>query len=160
MTGLLHDGETTMKSILMLGAAAMAVAVSGCAMTGTPSRDELVATPNPCAAKRFDIYFAENADTLTDAARTAIGLTATQLQGCQIRSVQVLGLADATGAAAGNQSLSERRALAVAQALTAAGWPAPAFELAAAGDVGAVTTTGAEEPLRRRTEVLVNAAPR
>lgn len=148
-----------MRLTIILGAATLAVSLSGCANMGSPSRDELVSTPNPCAARRFDIYFAENADTLTDAARTAIGLTATQLQGCQIRSVQVLGLADATGAAAQNQSLSERRALAVAEALTAAGWPAPAFQLAAAGDAGAVTAAGAEEPLRRRTEVLVNAAP-
>ncbi len=147
-----------MRSTIMLGAA-LALGLSACANTGFPDRDELVSTPATCAAKRFDIYFAENADTLTPAARTAIGMTATQLQGCQIRAVRVLGLADATGGAAENQSLSERRALAVAEALAAAGWPTPAFEIAAAGDAGAVTATGAEEPLRRRTEVLVEAAP-
>lgn len=150
-----------MTSRILLGAALLAVgtAVAGCANMGTPSRDELVVAPDTCAAKRFDIYFAENADTLTDAARSAIGLTATQLQGCLIRSVQVVGLASATGASDANQALSERRALAVAEALAAAGWPTPVFEVAAAGDTGAVTPTGAVEPLRRRTEVLVEAAP-
>ena len=147
----------TMRSTIIPGAVALTLGLSACAMT--PGRDELVTTPDACADRRFDIYFAENADTLTDAARTAIGMTATQLQGCRIDAVRVLGLADATGGTAQNQALSERRALAVAEALVAAGWPTPAFDITAAGDAGAVTATGAEEPLRRRTEVLVEAAP-
>ncbi|MGV3580372.1 OmpA family protein [Brevundimonas sp.] len=146
----------TMRSV-MLAAGAAAVGLAGCSTT--PSRDALVAEPSACAAKRFDVYFAEDQAQLTDAARTAIGLTATQLQGCQIRTVRVLGLASATGSAEANQSLSEQRALAVAEALVAAGWPTPAFELEAAGDQGATTPTGVAEPLRRRTEVLVDAAP-
>lgn len=147
----------TMKSTI-LAAGFAAVALAGCSTT-TPSRDELVAEPSACAAKRFDVYFAEDQAQLTDAARTAIGLTATQLQGCEIRAVRVLGLASSTGNAAANQTLSEQRALAVAEALVAAGWPTPAFELEAAGDQGATTPTGVAEPLRRRTEVLVEAAP-
>lgn len=148
-----------MGSITRLGAVAMVVGLSACAGAGLRDRDALVAAPNACSTQRFDVYFAENADTLTDAARTAIALTATQLQGCRIRSVQVLGLADATGGPADNQALSERRAAAVVEALAAAGWPAPAFDIAAAGDAGSVTASGAEEPLRRRTEVLVEASP-
>ncbi len=122
-------------------------------------RDALVTTPGACATRRFDIYFNEKADRLTSPALEAIGLTATQLQGCRITSVKVLGLASGTGAADTNQDLSERRALAVAEALTAAGWPAPAFEISAAGDTGAVSPDGVQEPLRRRTEVLVEAVP-
>jgi peptidoglycan-associated lipoprotein len=148
-----------MRSTKLAGLGAAALALASCSTMGTSSRDELVAEPSVCAAKRFDIYFAEDQAQLTDAARTAIGLTATQLQGCQIRTVRVLGLASSTGSAEANQSLSERRALAVAEALVAAGWPTPAFELAAAGDQGATTSTGVAEPLRRRTEVLVDAAP-
>ena len=45
--------------------------------------------------------------------------------------------------------LSERRAQAVAEALTAAGWPAPAFEVEAVGDEGAVTDAGVREPMRQ-----------
>ena len=148
----------TMRSTIMAASLA-AVALAGCSTMRTPSRDELVTEPSACAAKRFDIYFAEDQAGLTDAARTAIGLTATQLQGCQIKTVRVLGLASSTGGADANQALSEQRALAVAEALTAAGWPAPAFEIAAAGDQGATTSSGVAEPLRRRTEVLVEAAP-
>lgn len=134
------------------------VALAGCASV-TGGRDALVTEADACGPRRFDVYFAENQAGLTEAARTAIAMTATQLQGCEIRSVQVLGLADATGGTAANQTLSEQRALAVVEALEAAGWPAPAFEVGAAGDAGSVTAGGVEEPLRRRAEVLVTAAP-
>lgn len=145
-------------SKILAGAAAL-VTLAGCSSMGAPGRDALVVAPTNCAEKRFDIYFQEDQTTLTDAARTAIGLTATQLQGCHIRAVKVLGLASATGTTDNNLILSEQRALVVAEALAAHGWPAPAFELAAAGDAGAVTPSGVVEPLRRRTEVLVEATP-
>ncbi len=140
---------------LLLGALALA----GCAETPW-SRGDLVAEPNVCVPQRFDIYFREGEAGLTDAARHAIGLTATQLQGCNIRKVNVIGLADATGGPDANLDRSERRALAVTEALQAAGWPAPAFSLVVAGESGSVTAAGVDEPMRRRTEVLVDAAPR
>jgi outer membrane protein OmpA-like peptidoglycan-associated protein len=115
--------------------------------------------PDNCSSQRFDIYFAENADTLTGAARTAIGMTATRLEGCRIRAVQVLGLASSTGGSSDNLALSGRRAEAVVAALAAAGWPAPAFDATAVGDTGAMAAPGVQEPLRRRTEVLVDAVP-
>ena len=46
------------------------------------------------------------------------------------------------------------------EALEAAGWPSPVFSLIVAGESGSVTADGASEPMRRRTEVLVDAAPR
>lgn len=148
-----------MRTIVIAGLAGLTVA--GCGWTpGMRDRSELVAEPSPCMAKRFEVYFAEGEARLTQPALQAIGLTATQLQGCEIRSVKVVGLADAQGGAAANQTLSERRAVAVAEALVAAGWPTPAFEVIAAGDTGAVTAEGTNEPLRRRTEVLVEASPR
>ncbi len=148
-----------MKRIVVILAGAAALA--GCGWTpGLRDRAEIVAEPSPCGVKRFDVYFAENEARLTSAALQAIGLTATQLQGCDIRRVQVVGLASATGTVATNLNLSERRALAVAEALEAAGWPAPAFELGAVGDAGATTAAGTNEPLRRRTEVVVEAVER
>jgi len=153
-------GDTVMRMIAWLGGAAGAAALlSSCSSIRVPDRSDLVATPSACAGKRFDIYFAEDEARLTEAARMAIGLTASQLRGCRIQTVRVLGLADATGGAAANQTLSERRAIAVARALADAGWPTPAFELSAAGASGAITASGVEEPLRRRTEVLVEVAP-
>jgi len=143
---------------LALGAA---LAVAGCALTpGVRDRSAVVVEPNPCTPQRFDVYFRDGEAGLTDAARHAIGLTATQLQGCEIRKVNVVGLTDARGGPTANLDLSERRALAVTEALEAAGWPSPVFSLIVAGESGSVTAEGASEPMRRRTEVLVDAAPR
>lgn len=155
-----------MKSNTRFAVAAAVLAfgslTASCAAVTAPfaSRDALVATPDPCADRRFEIYFAEGRAELTAAARSAIDLTADQLQSCEVRHVRVLGLADATGEPRANLTLSERRADVVAEALAAAGWPAPAFELEAGGADGAVTASGASEPLRRRTEVVVHARPR
>jgi len=151
------DGGLKMRRLILL---AGLLAVAGCAAPGFEKRSDLVVEPSACTAKRFEVYFTEGEARLTGPARQAIGMTAAQLQGCDIRKVQVLGLASATGDAAENMDLSQRRALAVAEALTAAGWPAPVFDLNAAGDSGAVAPGGVNEPMRRRTEVLIDAAPR
>jgi len=135
--------------------------LAGCSTPGVyKTRSDLVSDPAACAAKRFEVYFDQDQARLTTAAREAISLTATQLQGCDVTRVQVLGLADArSGTPAANQSLSERRARSVAEALAGAGLPAPAFEVAAAGADGAVVN-GVNDPLRRRTEVVIEARPR
>lgn len=147
---------------ILIGVALLGgLALAGCETSGrmVKDRSQIVATPTTCTPKRFEIYFADSEARLTEAARQAIGLTATQLQGCNIKTVKVLGLSDARGGAAANLDLSERRAKMVAEALAAAGWPSPAFDVGAAGDDGAIAAPGVREPLRRRTEVLVDAAP-
>ncbi|WP_312781523.1 OmpA family protein [Brevundimonas sp.] len=152
-----------MKPILPAVAASglILALLTGCSTPGAyKKRSDLVSDPAACAARRFEVYFDQDQARLTTAAREAISLTATQLQGCDVTRVQVLGLADArSGTAAVNQSLSERRARSVAEALAAAGLPAPAFEVAAAGAEGAVIN-GVNDPLRRRTEVVIEAQPR
>ncbi len=148
-----------MRVFLVGGLVAVGLTAAGCNLAPTLNRSDIVAEPSACQAKRFEVYFAEGEARLTDVARQAIGLTATQLQGCRIDKVQVIGLADASGGASANQTLSERRAIAVAEALEAAGWPAPAFDIGGVGAEGA-TTAGVNEPMRRRTEVLVEASPR
>lgn len=145
---------------LGLGLAVCAVALAGCETSGVfKKRTDLVVAPANCSAKRFDIYFADGQASLTDAARQAIDLTAGQLEGCHISSIKVLGLADAKGDTSANAVLSQRRADTVVRALRRSGWPAPAFDVGAAGDEGAITG-GVREPLRRRTEVLVEASAR
>lgn len=147
-----------MRRLTVLVAGAV---LAGCSTTpDAPERSELVVEPAVCTPQRFEVYFRDSEAHLTPVARQTIAMTATQLQGCDIRRVEVIGLSDARGGATANQSLSERRALAVAEALAAAGWPAPAFTLMAAGEDGSTTADGAREPMRRRTEVLVDAAPR
>lgn len=149
-----------MRRVIGVAVLAAVVGVSGCEVPRFMDRSAVVAEPPTCAARRFEVYFADSEARLTEPARQAIGMTAAQLQDCDIRRVRVIGLSDARGGATANLSLSERRARAVAEALTAAGWPAPAFEVDAVGDEGAVTDAGLREPMRRRTEVLVEAVPR
>lgn len=134
--------------------------LGACATKRSVPREALVAPATACHAQRFDIYFEEGQARLTPAAREAVGLTSTLLQGCAIEHVQVIGLADASGSAGANQDLSQARAQAVVEALAATGWPTPTFEVEAMGDQGATTASGVSEPLRRRTEVIVTAAPR
>lgn len=132
--------------------------LSACA-TPNPykSRDQLVAAPAACGEQRLEIYFQNDRANLTPAALMALQLTTEQLRACQITKVQVTGLADARGGVnAANQSLSERRATAVAEALQANGLPAPAFEVQASGAAGA-RTDGVNDPLRRRTEVVITS---
>ncbi|MFS0710976.1 OmpA family protein [Brevundimonas phoenicis] len=151
-----------MKLVSVVVLLTAGLALAGCAATsGYKERSDLVSDPSACADKRFEVYFVPDRATLTDAARQAIGMTATQLQGCQIKHVKVTGLADArSGSAAANQTISEQRARAVAEALAGAGLPAPAFDIEAAGAQGAVVG-GVNDPLRRRTEVLIEVgAPR
>lgn len=139
--------------------AALGAAAAGCA--GNPfERTPLVAAPAACRAHVFEVYFREGEARLTDPAAEAVRLHADMVSTCAVRAVQVVGLASATGSSAANLSLSERRAAEVARALAASGFPAPEFQLYAAGDQGAVTPTGAAEPLRRRVEVRIDAAPR
>lgn len=149
-----------MRVRVLIVAAVVAGGLAGCeGARRFMHRDQLVAEPQACAPKRFEVYFADSEARLTPAAREAIGMTAAQLQGCDIQRVRVIGLADARGGSTANLTLSQRRAQAVAEALTGAGWPAPAFDVEAAGDAGA-QAGGVNEPMRRRTEVLVEAAPR
>ena len=147
--------------VLVSAALAAALGLSACSTAQRlMGRDRLVSPSTACSTQRFDIYFTEAQARLTEPAREAIGLYAARLQDCEIRSVNVLGLASATGDSAANRDLSERRAVAVTDALSASGWPTPVFSLEAEGDAGAVTPDGVAQPLRRRTEVVVEARPR
>ncbi|WP_296818521.1 OmpA family protein [Brevundimonas sp.] len=145
----------------MVGAALVAaMGLAGCDTTRSLFRDrsELVAEPAVCVATTLPVYFDEGNASLTGPARELIATTAQRLSGCEIRRVQVVGLASASGGATRNLTLSERRAMAVTEALAAEGWPAPVFEVMAAGEDGAVQG-GVAEPVRRRVELLIEAAP-
>ena len=142
-----------------LVATGMAFAVLA-ACAPMPKRTDLVVGESVCTSGRFDVYFVENQARLTDAATLLLNTAAEKARECRVQRVRVVGLADATGTPEANLNLSQRRARAVAEALARAGMPAPAFELNAVGDAGAVTPSGADEVLRRRAEVIIEAAPR
>lgn len=134
------------------------LALSACASSSPyKTRDQLVTSSLGCGERRLEIYFQNDQASLTPAALTALQLTTNQLKACQITKVQVTGLADARGGVnAANQSLSERRATSVVEALQTLGLPAPAFEVQAEGAAGA-RTDGINDPLRRRTEVVISS---
>jgi peptidoglycan-associated lipoprotein len=111
-----------------------------------------------CTDFSFPIYFDTASDQLTAAARQVVADAASRVRGCVFGRIDVVGLADADGAANRNMALSRRRAASVAAALAAGGLPRPEFDIDAVGQAGAVTTGGDSEPLRRRTEVVIRAS--
>lgn len=144
--------------VLAATAAVLAVGVTACAGFGRGDRSDLVATPEICTHITVPIYFEESQAGLTAPAQELIRQGADALRRCTVDRVRVIGLASATGGAQANMSLSERRAVTVAEALVNAGLPAPAFEIEAAGEAGA-REGGVSEPVRRRVEVVIEARP-
>lgn len=145
------------SGLMTVGLMAAGLTLGACSTSGFKSRDQLVAPVN-CAPQTFEIYFVEGGASLSPVAYRAIEMTAERLRGCRIRSVAVTGLADATGSDAVNLALSERRAAAVSEVILAAGWPVPAIDVEAVGSQGA-RSGAVNAPLRRRTEVVVDAVP-
>ena len=133
-------------------------ALAGCSSMGG-GRAALVKAPPKCADQTVQIYFEPWSVEITPEGRSVIDTAAASLRSCHVRTVEVLGLADAAGSPQANLELSQRRALSVSSALAAAGLPAAEFKLAAAGQQGAVTPDGKTAPLRRRVDVTLRVAP-
>jgi len=144
----------TMHRTGMVGGLALAVALSGCS-TLQNARERIVRPPAACLDRTVQIYFDRDSAQVTDEGRAVLRLAAGQAQGCVVRKVLVLGLADAVGDPEANLELSKRRAQSVTAALVASGLPAAEFELAAAGQAGALDRRGDARPLRRRAEVVL-----
>ncbi len=144
---------TTVGPILALVALAAA-----CAPT-LRDRSAIVRTPVVCQPTTVAIYFERDSAVVTREADAVLKGAADMTRGCAINSVRVIGLADAVGAAGANQKLSEERAQATTIALAKVGFTAPKFEVAAAGDTGALTPLGQAAPLRRRADVVIDLSP-
>jgi outer membrane protein OmpA-like peptidoglycan-associated protein len=115
----------------------------------------------PCTVKLPIVFYFEwnVAQPPADAAGVAQA-TVQQMQACGWRNLEVAGHADASGAAAFNQSLSEARARNVADLLRGAGVPAEAMTVRGYGKtrLAVQTADGVREPLNRRVEVNIAAA--
>ncbi|HSV01582.1 MAG TPA: OmpA family protein [Phenylobacterium sp.] len=142
----------------MRAALGAAMVLGGCASL-QPARSRLVREPPRCADETVSIYFEPQSAQLTRESRLVVDQAASAARGCQVRAVEVTGLADAAGAPAANLELSNRRAAAVGQALAGAGLPTVDLKLSAAGQAGATTAEGRSAPLRRRAEVTLRLAP-
>jgi peptidoglycan-associated lipoprotein len=142
-----HGDKRLIRGVLVIAAVA---AMGGCA-----GGKQLVRQPKPCQDQRAQIYFEPDSAEMTAAGQAILKEAAAAARGCEVEEVQVVGLADAVGAPDANLELSKRRAEAVSAALAAAGLPPARFEVAAAGQADAVTSSGEARPVRRRADVLV-----
>jgi peptidoglycan-associated lipoprotein len=150
----------TTKATILIGAV---LTLTACAETGGPWRTlkrPVAAAGAPCAGFTSSIYFDQDSAALTPEARMVLANARTQARGCQVKAVRVTGLADAVGASPDNLALSKRRADAVSGALAALGLGKADFDLAAVGDAGAMTVSGAAAPLRRRADIIFDLGPR
>ena len=99
------------------------------------------------------IYFEGGGDTITRQAESLINAAAARARGCEVTGVDILGLADAPGDAAGNLALSRRRGDAVRVALHRRGFNKVEIKVTAGGQIGAQTQGGQDSPLHRRANV-------
>jgi peptidoglycan-associated lipoprotein len=136
----------------------LAVAVSGCQTIRT-ARDRIVRTSTSCADSTVPIYFAPGQADVPPEGRRLLQAAADQARACRVKSVSVVGLADAAGSPQANLDLSRRRVQAVAATLGALGLPAADFDAAAVGAAGSVTPEGRADPLRRRVEITLRMEP-
>jgi len=120
------------------------------------SRAHIVKAAPRCVDQTVQIYFEPGAAEVTKEGRAVLAAAAAQSRTCKVASVEILGLADATGAPDANLELSKRRAQSVTAALAAVGLPAGEFKVAAAGQTGATTPDGKAQPLRRRADVVLH----
>ena len=141
----------------VLALTAGALMVSGCTTTGPYHAERAGSRRIVCSDFDFPIYFEKGSDQLSPTARQAIASAADHVKGCRIGEVEVLGLADADGPRDANMELSRRRANVVAQALSAAGLPAPVFDVDALGKLGS-RYRGVVAPVRRKTDVVIHAS--
>jgi len=129
--------------------------LAGCATTPPGGARAKIETPAACEDLTVHIYFEPESAEVTDEGRAVLTQAASSAKACKVERVKVLGLADAVGAPAANLELSKQRVASVTKALIATGLPAGEFDLAAAGQQGAVTQSGDARPLRRRADVTL-----
>ncbi len=147
---------------LTLAAAAVAALTAGCQSMhrARVARGPVIQAPAACGDFQVSIYFESQSAAVTSQADQLIAAAARRARGCDVTGINVVGLADAVGAADANLALSKARAEAVTRAMRRHGFTAVAFQIAAAGDVGAQTPGGQARPLRRRADVQFHLAPR
>jgi outer membrane protein OmpA-like peptidoglycan-associated protein len=147
------------KPSLVIGLALLATAAGGC-QSAREMGGRLVRGPAVCTDRTVRIYFeAESADLIPEG-RAVLTQAAKEARRCRVNGVEVVGLADATGAADANYQLSQKRAATVAGVLAESRLPAPQFVVSAVGQEGATTSDGELRPVRRRADIVLHLAPR
>jgi outer membrane protein OmpA-like peptidoglycan-associated protein len=106
----------------------------------------------------FVVYFAFDKDILTADAQKVVQQAADYARTGRPTKVEVVGYTDTAGSAQYNLLLSERRAKAVAKALTVAGVPTSVLQVGWKGenDLAVRTGDGVKQPLNRRATIGIN----
>jgi OOP family OmpA-OmpF porin len=113
-------------------------------------------TPNGCAVQIVlqDVLFETNSDKIGSDFKSTLNKIADSLKArADIKSIEVIGHTDSTGAAAYNQSLSDRRAKAVAGYLTARGVNAELFTSKGMGESSPIAENKTAEGRARNRRV-------
>ncbi len=142
--------------VAILGAVALGGLVAGCASPSNPwpkSRSQVVKMAPSCEDFAVQIYFESKSAQLTNEARSVLKSADAMATGCKVASVRVIGLADAVGSPDVSLAVSRQRAAVVTRALAKMGYDHVEFDVGAAGDAGATTSSGEARPLRRRADI-------
>ncbi len=163
MDTLTHRPRKWRAASLALASASLGAVVAGCQSIHRPMaaptvRGPVIQSPLACADFTVSLYFESESSTVTPQAAQLLSAAQRRAKGCNVTGINVVGLADAPGAAGVNLALSKRRADAVTRALHRVGFTTVAFQVAARGDAGAETGAGQERPLRRRADVQFHLA--
>jgi outer membrane protein OmpA-like peptidoglycan-associated protein len=147
-----------MKAMKFAAGLLAAAALAACTTTEAEQSAAAPFDPAACYTRDFSVYF-DGLDTeLSREARAVIDAAGESLRGCRIEHVRIVGLADARADEDTSETVSHRRAAAIAEHLERhLRWPRATFELLATGDRGAVTQEGLARPMRRRGHVTVQA---
>lgn len=148
-----------MSSRIAVTVLVCALGLGGCAAIER-TRAAIVQPAPGCEDRTVQIYFEPDSAEVTAEGKAVIQQAATAARGCTVRRVDVLGLADATGAPDPNLDLSQRRAQSVTAVLANAGLPDAEFNLTALGQADATAPDGASRPLRRRVDVVLRLQPK
>ncbi|MBV8592751.1 MAG: OmpA family protein [Caulobacteraceae bacterium] len=154
--------RTPTRRPILAAAAAASLAVLAACQGVTPHRHKgpLIVTPSACADFTVQIYFEAGSAALTHPAAAILNAAAARTGPCRVTGVDVVGLSDPIGDPAANLELSKRRANAVTLALHQRGLDQVEFKVAAAGEAGAQTPSGAVRPVRRRVDVSFRMSPK
>ena len=114
--------------------------------------------PPAFVAKAFVVYFPFDQADLTPEAQAVVRQAAAYANDGHATHIQVVGHTDASGGVKYNLRLSERRAKAVADALTGLNVPSSALQVDWKGkaDLAVPTADGVKEPLNRRSTIDIS----
>ena len=138
---------------------ALGLGLGACASL-TPGRYRRAEPTQRCADQTVAVYFESESAEIGRESQAVISAAARASKPCRVLGIEVVGLADSTGAAGANLELSRRRAASVTSALAAAGLPTRDLKITAGGQAGATTVDGKSAPLRRRADVVMHLGPR